>query len=417
MRATAIIGIAIALFVGAGLRLIWPADMEYKADEIYSFERTQRVGVSEPFPWTGMSNSADVPHPGMSVWVFLGLAKLADARDPVRLNIACMTLNVVALLALTVFIARVVSPAEREWWWWGLALAAVNPLEIVFHRKIWPPSVLPIVTVLLLTAWWYRHRKLGSFMFGVLAILAAQIHPGAFFFAGGMAIWALLFDRKSVRWCFGLLGAIIGSIPAWPWLYHLLFVAQRSAAAKSKWTHIAELKFWINWFTEPFGFSLQYSLGHDFGDFLRSPTIGGQPSYLVGALHVAMAVTFLAIAGRWIVRRPWSSASVQFNGERSPDNAQTTFTLAAVAIGYGGALTLTGLPVYRHYMIILFPLMFVWVARCAFLGYQPKYARAWLLTACIVQALVSFSFLHYIHTRTAPIRGDYGTPYRMYHKS
>ena len=45
-RLLPVLGIVLALIVGAGLRLVWPGDMEYKADEIYSFERTQRVGVT-----------------------------------------------------------------------------------------------------------------------------------------------------------------------------------------------------------------------------------------------------------------------------------------------------------------------------------------------------------------------------------
>src|SRR6185369_7166542 len=178
------LGLTLALFLGTGLRLVWPADMEFKGDEIYSYERTQHVCVDEPFPWTGMSNSADVPHPGMSVWVFLGLAEMAGAHDPVRLNIACMAANVAALGLLALFVARIVPAAEREPWWWAVSLVAVNPLAVLFHRKIWPPSVLPPVTVALLTAWWYRDRRLGAFAFGLIATLAAQIHPGAFFFAG-----------------------------------------------------------------------------------------------------------------------------------------------------------------------------------------------------------------------------------------
>jgi hypothetical protein len=401
-----IVGISCALILGVGLRLVWPGDMEYKADEIYSFERTQRVGVSEPFPWTGMSNSADVPHPGMSVWVFIGLAKLVGAHDPVQLNMACMALNVFALGLLAVFIARVIPSEERESWWWALALACVNPLAVLFHRKIWPPSVMPPITVALLAAWWYRDRKLGAFAFGFLAIIAAQIHPGAFFFTAGMGLWALLYDRAGVRWLSGLAGGCLGSIPAWPWLYHLLFIAERSASAKAKWWHLVVPKFWYYWITEPFGFDLEYSLGHNLGDFLRWPIVGGHPTYFVAVLQAVLATTMIAIVGRWL----WRVARERgWNINRGP----SAFTLAAVVGGYGLLLTITGLPVYRHYMIITFPLMFVWVAQCAFAEWRPAKARAWLGTTCVAQALISVLFLAYIHAQEAPIRGDYGAPLRL----
>src|SRR4051812_14302314 len=146
-RTAAAVGLILALAAGIALRLVWPADMEFKNDEFYTFERTQHVGVSEPWPWTGMSNSADVPHPGMSVWAFVALARLTGAHDPVALNAACMAVNAAALLLLALFIRRVVPPTEREIWWWALALVAVNPMAVLFHRKIWPPSMLPAVSV------------------------------------------------------------------------------------------------------------------------------------------------------------------------------------------------------------------------------------------------------------------------------
>ncbi|HEV7223068.1 MAG TPA: hypothetical protein VGN42_10240, partial [Pirellulales bacterium] len=55
------------LLVGAALRLAAPDDVEYKADEIWTFERTQ-ADPQRPFPWLGMPSSAGMDNPGMSVW-------------------------------------------------------------------------------------------------------------------------------------------------------------------------------------------------------------------------------------------------------------------------------------------------------------------------------------------------------------
>lgn len=406
----AIAGIIVALMFGAAVRLIWPADMEYKGDEIYSFERTQHVGVNEPWPWIGMNNSADVPHPGMSVWIFMGLASLSDAHDPVALNIACMALNVLALGLLALFIARVVPTQEREPWWWGLALLSVNPLAVLFHRKIWPPSVLPAISVFLLTAWWYRSRRSAAFAFGLIAALTAQIHPGAFFFAAGLALWALIFDHGTRRWPWAVGGSIFGSLPALPWLNHLMFVAQRSASAKSHWWRLAELKYWVYWFTEPFGLHLQYSLGDDFGDFLRTPFIFGWPTYLVGGLHILLASALIIVVGRYLF------AAIR-NRAWGLDRTSTGLLIGAVGIGYGLVLTLTGLPVYRHYLIIAAPVACVALARVVLTNFATANARRLLGGLCTVQAIVTVLFLMFVHNIDRPIRGDYGTPYRVQTKT
>jgi hypothetical protein len=392
--------------VGASLRLIWPGDMEFKGDEIYSFERTQLVGVSESWPWTGMNNSADVPHPGMSVWVFLGLAHLVDAHDPVALNLACMGLNVFALGLFALFIAFIVPGQEREPWWWGLSLLAVNPLAVLFHRKIWPPSVLPAISVILLAAWWYRSRRFAAMAFGLIAALAAQIHPGAFFFAASLALWVLVFDRATMRWLWAIAGGLFGILPALPWMYHLLFVADRSASAKAHWSRILELKFWVYWFTEPFGLNLQYSLGEDFGNFLKFPMIAGQPTYVVAALHLLIVIAIVVVFCRYL------RGAIR-TGAWGLDRSATGLLIGAVGIGYGLVLTVTGLPVYRHYLIIAAPIACVALARIVLSNFAAAPAR-WLLGGlCGVQACVTMLFLIFVHNIDRPIHGDYGTPYRV----
>src|SRR5262245_51805900 len=75
-------GLLLALFTGAVLRLIWPFDIEYKYDEQWMFERTQRVGVQEPLPLHGLPTSAQFLNPGLNVWIFVGLGRLFGVSDP-----------------------------------------------------------------------------------------------------------------------------------------------------------------------------------------------------------------------------------------------------------------------------------------------------------------------------------------------
>ncbi|MBX7104291.1 MAG: hypothetical protein K1X57_09420 [Gemmataceae bacterium] len=400
----AMVGLWIALAAVAALRRAWPGDMEYKGDEIYSYQKSQAVGVSEPWPWTGMNNSADVPHPGLSVWAFVGLQRLTGVDSPEGLNRVCMGVNVAALLGLAIFIALIVPPGDQEAWRWGLALLCVNPIAVLFHRKIWPPSLMPLALVFLLVAWWFRRQRAGSFAWGCLALLAAQVHPGTFFFAAGITLWTALLDRGSFRWLWGAAGAALGSLPAWPWIWHLAFVAERGAVAKSKWWRALEFRFWNFASTEPFGIGLQYSLGKDFVEFLKWPVIAGQPTFLVALLHVALGLALFLFAVKSLVQG-WRSWAI--------DRSETGLLIGGVIIAYGLLLTLTGMPVYRHYLIIAAPLLLVAVARQSLRIWPADFARKYLAGLAVAQAAVSVLFLCYIHGLDRPVRGDYGAPLRV----
>src|SRR5437868_8153218 len=62
-----------ALVLGAFLRFAWLADMEYKGDERWTFERTQHVPGVDPWPALGMPSSVGLLNPGLSLWVFVVL--------------------------------------------------------------------------------------------------------------------------------------------------------------------------------------------------------------------------------------------------------------------------------------------------------------------------------------------------------
>jgi hypothetical protein len=413
---------AAAIFCGVGLRLVWPADMEYKREEAWTFERTQQVGQTEPFPWVGMMNSARVPQPGMSLWTYLLLGKLFDVHDPVELCRASQLLNVAAIILLAVFVVVAVPPGERTAWLWAVALVAVNPLAVLFHRKIWPPSATPIFTLLLLVTWWYRHGRRGATLWGLAGSLLGQVHPVGMIFAAAFAGWARLFDRRPIAWKHWFLGTAIGALPLLPWLWAMANAPAGHHKPVQRLWHVCEGKFWTRWATEPFGISLHYALEDDFGDFLSYPLIGGQRTYLVGLLHVILLGVAAAILlrGAWRLRRNRGNWFAAWIGRGS----ETAFTLAAAFWGFGLLFTLSAVPIHRHYMTITFPLMFLWVARLAlgdataslFSDASQKRVwlngNTWLLTLWFTQLLITLSFLGYVHVNPREIRGDYGVPYR-----
>src|SRR5439155_18272498 len=157
-------GLVAALILGAVLRLVWVNDIEFKADEAWTFQQAREAARSGPFPWLGMPCSAGFRNPGMSIWVFLLFSKVVGVDEPTNLARAVQILSIVAIMFLVIFAWRWIGVDEREPWLWAAALVSLNPVAVVFHRKIWPPSVLPIFSLAMLAGWWRREHWWGAFV-------------------------------------------------------------------------------------------------------------------------------------------------------------------------------------------------------------------------------------------------------------
>jgi hypothetical protein len=408
--------LSLALIMGMALRLIFNSDMEYKEDEEYMFLRLQNVGVSEPLPWLGIPSGVYIRNPGMSVWVFLTLGKLVGATTPLELNRAVELLNISALLLLIPFIFYLVNRKEREPWFWAIALAAVNPFAILYHRKIWAQSVLPFFSVLFLMSWWKRRCFWGALCWGLIGASIGQIHMSGFFFALGFVAWTFLFDRRNVNWRGWLTGSTLGSLTLIPWLIHVL-TQPTGQPTIFGWGEAIQLKFWVFWITDPLGLHLGNPLGvlrgnsivQQLADFARYPILAGHPTYLVGALHLLTALWAIlilppALIKLWQVRSQWRAL---LSGTQS----ETALALSATFFGYGLVITLATVAIHRYYMIITFPLEWVWLARMTQLAH-PARARSWLGALFVLELLISASFIGYVHVNDGAPMGDYGAAYR-----
>ena len=311
------------------------------------------------------------------------------------------------------FAYRVAPAAEREAWLWAAALVAVNPLVVLLQQQnlaaVGAAALDDAGAVRLAAAsrWW------GAFLWGLVVVCMGQIHMSGFFFAAGFALWALLFDRRGVAWTGWLAGSAVGALPMLPWLWALASAHGGQSLAHDHWLHALEFKYWIRWVQEPLGFGADYTLQDDFGDFLTYPHILGRPTYLVAGLHLVLGIVGLALLGRaarslWTGRRELGR---RFTGTDSPG----AFTQNAALWGYGLVLTASCCSLHRHYMAILFPLEFLWLARLA-LGRRDappsavRWGRVSLAVLWTVQLLLSIQLLDYIHVRQR-INGEYGPTY------
>jgi hypothetical protein len=146
---------------------------------------------------------------------------------------------------------------------------------------------------------------------------------------------------------------------------------------------------------------------------LSWPQAFGRPTYLVAALHgvlAAVGVVLLARLARslWRQRGEWGR---RFIGKDSA----TAFTQNAAFWGFGLLLTASCFPLHRHYMAVLCPLEFLWVARLALARRDgaPGTARKGRVALAVLwaaQLLISAQFLGYVHAKQR-IVGEYGPTY------
>ena len=318
--------------------------MEFKADEAYLFAHAQAGAL----PGLGQASGVGLRNPGLSVWIFVTLDHGFGLHTPTALARAVMLVNVAALALLVVFATRCVARPERERWLWATALTAVNPALIVFSRKIWAQSVLPFFTMVALICWWRRGRARMSFGWGVSGALLGQIHMSGFFFAGGLALWTALFDRRSARWRAWLAGSAVGAVPLIPWVHTSSRNTRRPAARCA------------------------------ISSSLRSGGCGssGRWASISTPRSAAHAASFLAEPRSAVIRPTASRCLCRSRRQRAPDlrgwrqgvvaargdwramlagHTPTALAVGGALAGFGVLLTATAATVYRHYLIVASP--------------------------------------------------------------
>jgi len=406
------LGLALALAAGIALRFAYPDDIEWKWDENWMFEHAQQMVAGGAWPWLGMFSSVNVPNPGLSLWLFAGLYSIFDVKTPPELARAVQSLNAAALVAFVVFAFAAIAKDRREPWLWAAAMWAVNPVAVIYERKIWAQSVLPIASVAFIAAWYFRRFAAAAFAWGLLGALMAQVHMAAAFFALAVAAWTLVHDRTAFPWKSWLAGSVVGALPALPWLFEVL----SQHGGTSFGPRFPNFNYFSCWPAQPFGFGIEHMLGRaHMLDYLTGPLLAGHPTYLMALVHVVLVGVVLVVLVQAIrVTRAdgWPPARGVFLGT-SPE----TLLITAAFWGYGGLVTLFtffGAGSYRHYFIVVTPILALWAVLAVMYGDRTvghSRARAMLIVLCLSQAVLSAGLLSYIH-RTAIIKGEFGPTWR-----
>ncbi len=289
---------------------------------------------------------------------------------------------------------------------------AVNPVAVIYERKIWPPSVLPIASVAFIAAWYFRRFAGAAFAWGLLGALMTQVHMSAAFFALAVAAWTVVQDRTAFPWKSWLAGSVVGALPALPWLFEV----QSQHGGTSFGVRPPNFSFFTRWWSQPFGFGVEHMLGPaHMLDYLTGLPLAGHPTYLMALVHIVLVGVVLVVlvqAIRVIRADGWPSAREVFLGTK-PE----TLLITAAFWGYGGLLTLFtlfGSQSRRHYLIVVAPILALWAVLAVMYGDRTvghSRARTMLIVLCLSQAVLSGGLLSYIH-RTAIIKGEFGPTWR-----
>lgn len=408
---------AIAWVAGICLRLAWPGDMEFKEDEEYNSWLALEIAAGRrPWPWVGMPSGVYVPNPGLSIGLFALLARLWGATDAIGV---AQSVRVFALLGIAAAWllgetwVRREAPGSLAPWRWAICLSLVNPLSLLYQRKLWPEPLLLLPAVLLLAGWWRRDRRGGALLWGALSALLGQIHLSGFFLAAALGA-TTLFRRggRRARWGWVILGALVGALPLAPWA---LEVWRRAPfpAGDGGWIEAIQLKWWVFWASNAGGLHLGNALGIHLGprawdqlrEFLPHPRIpigdASVPTYGVLLAHLAALAACLRLAVP-ALRQTWDALRIRRRGA-APDPVEAAERSALLWTGI--LLTATGVRIRRYYLMVSFPFELTWLARA---GQRSRWALPTLFAA---QLAMSAGFVTFIHERAGAPEGDYGETY------
>lgn len=420
-RAALFAGVALTLVLVAGmwLRLRNPTNIELKSDEAQIL--TVAAGDTI-WPAVGLDTSNGLNHPGFGLVPFTFAASFMDSVDPVKMAQVTQMANCLALLLLFLFVVRFTRREPRPMrhaWAWAFCMIAFNPLYVLWERKIWQPSILPLFFMVILISWWKRHesRKV-SFVLGFFLALSGQVHLSAYFFAAGLVLGTFLLDKDRARISplgfFG--GAALGLMPLVPWIWGLLHNMGSGGALLLKPHRILQGKFFNYFLSNPLGFSFRNSLGGDLEEFLSFPRMQGEATYLNAAAY-GVLLSLVAISA-WIAWQKlrqrtkgfhWSAGAISRFRENC---SQTDLLLVCAFLVCGLLTTLSCINITRYFFLCMWPLPALFFAR---LLVRHQIGTKVLGALLVTHLFLSSGVLSYISGKTT-IRGEFGIPYHSQSK-
>jgi hypothetical protein len=155
------------------------------------------------------------------------------------------------------------------------------------------------------------------------------------------------------------------------------------------------------WLIDGLGLNTSYVYRPEWLWSLAEPRIGGVPTYGMAVAQVALIAITIYCLTRWLRRiRPGLVPA--------RDAGDVWLWIYAAAFGVTCLLMLAGVRARSHYLIVLYPLPFVWLAWLITTYGGPRVFR----TALVLQLLITVTILMQVHRDGGVANGAYGVSYR-----
>jgi hypothetical protein len=219
-----------------------------------------------------------------------------------------------------------------------------------------------------------------------------------------------------MNWSGWAIGALLGSISAWPWLSATLPNLLHSSEGGLRLLHVFGPQYWVLWCTEGFGLGLSHNLGADLPSLLRYPRVSHHSTWLVGVA----TVTLCGVLSFFL----WQSARAFLHEHRGgrerlaalvATRSEAAFLCAGLVLVYGVLLSLPDLTLQRHYLLIAFPLPYLWLSSMVL---SP--ASRWrvtneklLILAVVLNLFISAQLFTFLRANGGASYGDFGISWRL----
>lgn len=348
------------VYLGIALRLLWPNDIEWKADESYAFEYGLAWARGEkPWPWLGVTSGAGLANPPFGFWILMLFS--AWTKDPVHATQLVSILN-----ALSLWVALLWAQKDSQKLW-TLALFSVSFFPVLFAKKLWIQCLLP--PFLLILEWSSEKRKsLTQFVSGFVLCLLGQVHMSGFLFA---PLW--LFVRADRRKSFSKsfwMGVLLAIPLMIPWMIEILtHLSKGSSSGGHLFREILNPAPLLKLFSFIFSLEDFYSLGAHAWDFVKLPPV---------FLSYSISIVFLLLHARLFFQR------FQFS-----DGMEKAFVLGFVPL-----FMLIGVSFPMHYLIVWFLWPFMWLVRRTTKYFENS--KIWLWSFLVAQLIHTASFWYWV---------------------
>lgn len=206
--------------LAAFLRFLFFDLMEFKIDEVRALRLAERA-LTHGVPRTGMLSGVGVPNPPGFIQALMPAALVGF--DPLLTGAWIALLNLAAVALLVLAGRRLGSPRAGLW---AGALMAAHPWLVLFSRKPWAQSLLPLLVTLLLLAvirCMRVPRSRAVCCVPPLIAFAWQVHYSAYaVLAFGLAWLANELRLRRLHVPMALAGVVVAALIASPYLRHLL---------------------------------------------------------------------------------------------------------------------------------------------------------------------------------------------------